>query len=486
MVLGYRSTALSGTGRIAGYPGHVEPETQSNKTETVQPNLPSSVIDLRRRSMTFDRTDTASVAADAGSLSRERRMPLVGRIRLQLGGAVVMALLAPLLLRWPMASLKLEFISSSMILPSLVAAVIAITGGFWLNRQITVYPGVSDTAYLLPSLATTFGFMALVLFFLRIDYSRYIILTSFVASLSWLYIACYIRSRHAVPVLAVVPGGSTKQIAHIKGANWLMLKSQRVALKGVEGVVADLHADLPEAWQRYIAKCILAGIPVYDVKNIVESLTGRVEVEHLSENSFGSVLPSNLYLRLKRGIDLILALLLFPPFSLVIIAVAVAIKLDSPGPIFYSQKRMGYRARIFSIYKLRSMVPEHSMDQHFTSDGDARITRVGHLLRKYRIDELPQILNVLRGDMSWFGPRPEAVELADWYSKEIPFYIYRHAVRPGLSGWAQVNQGNVANIDAASLKLQYDFFYIKNFSPVLDLVILMKTFKTILTGFGSK
>jgi lipopolysaccharide/colanic/teichoic acid biosynthesis glycosyltransferase len=198
------------------------------------------------------------------------------------------------------------------------------------------------------------------------------------------------------------------------------------------------------------------------------------------------VLPSNLYLRLKRGIDLILALLLFPPFSLVIIAVAVAIKLDSPGPIFYSQKRMGYRARIFSIYKLRSMVPEHSMDQHFTSDGDARITRVGHLLRKYRIDELPQILNVLRGDMSWFGPRPEAVELADWYSKEIPFYIYRHAVRPGLSGWAQVNQGNVANIDAATLKLQYDFFYIKNFSPVLDLVILMKTFKTILTGFGSK
>ena len=123
---------------------------------------------------------------------------------------------------------------------------------------------------------------------------------------------------------------------------------------------------------------------------------------------------------------------------------------------------------------------------HFTKAGDARITRVGHFLRKYRVDELPQIFNILKGDMSWLGPRPEAVELADWYSTEIPFYIYRHAVRPGISGWAQVNQGNVAEVDAATLKLQYDFYYIKNFSPLLDLLIVIRTVGTILTGFGSR
>jgi lipopolysaccharide/colanic/teichoic acid biosynthesis glycosyltransferase len=123
---------------------------------------------------------------------------------------------------------------------------------------------------------------------------------------------------------------------------------------------------------------------------------------------------------------------------------------------------------------------------HFTEENDPRITRVGRFIRKYRIDELPQIWNIIRGDMSWIGPRPEAKELAEWYATEIPFYIYRHAVRPGISGWAQVNQGNVAKVDAATVKLQYDFFYIKNFSPWLDLLIFVRTLRTIATGFGSR
>jgi len=436
--------------------------------------------------MTFDRTDTASFAEDAGALAREKRKPLVGRIRFQLGGALSLGILVPLLLRWPIFGLGLETITSSMVLPSFVAVVVGILGGFWLNRQIAVHPGVGYTAYLLPSLAGSFGFAILALFFLRIEYSRLIILTGFIASVGWLYLAYYIRSRHALPLLAIVPGGDTERINQTPGAQWLLLRTQRIELAGVEGVVADLHADLPEIWERFIAKCILAGIPVYDVKNVVESLTGRVEVTHLSENSFGSVLPSNLYLRLKRGIDVLLAVILFPFFSAVILAAAALIKLDSPGPVFYSQPRMGFRARIFNIHKLRSMRPETVPGQQFTAKDDPRVTRVGHYLRKYRIDEMPQIVNILKGDMSWFGPRPEAVDLADWYSMEIPFYIYRHTVRPGLTGWAQVNQGNVAEIDAATLKLQYDFFYIKNFSPVLDFIILMRTIRTILTGFGSR
>jgi lipopolysaccharide/colanic/teichoic acid biosynthesis glycosyltransferase len=121
-----------------------------------------------------------------------------------------------------------------------------------------------------------------------------------------------------------------------------------------------------------------------------------------------------------------------------------------------------------------------------TGAGDDRITRIGGLLRYLRIDELPQIINILKGEMSWIGPRPEALVLSSWYVGEIPFYRYRHVVRPGISGWAQVNQGHVADVGEVHQKLQYDFFYIKYFSPWLDLLILFRTVKTMATGYGSK
>jgi lipopolysaccharide/colanic/teichoic acid biosynthesis glycosyltransferase len=121
-----------------------------------------------------------------------------------------------------------------------------------------------------------------------------------------------------------------------------------------------------------------------------------------------------------------------------------------------------------------------------TGDGDERITRVGRILRKFRLDELPQIFNIMKGEMSWIGPRPEAEVLSRWYQSEIPFYRYRHVVKPGISGWAQVNQGHVADVEQVHRKLQYDFYYIKYFSPWLDLLILLRTIKTILTGFGSR
>ncbi|HXG99935.1 MAG TPA: sugar transferase, partial [Sphingomicrobium sp.] len=133
---------------------------------------------------------------------------------------------------------------------------------------------------------------------------------------------------------------------------------------------------------------------------------------------------------------------------------------------------------------------DHARDDErsaaMTGDGDDRITRLGAFLRRSRIDELPQIFNILKGEMSWIGPRPEAAVLSSWYTGEIPFYRYRHVVRPGISGWAQVNQGHVAHVDEVHEKLQFDFYYIKYFSPWLDTLILFRTIKTILTGFGSR
>jgi len=141
------------------------------------------------------------------------------------------------------------------------------------------------------------------------------------------------------------------------------------------------------------------------------------------------------------------------------------------------------------MLKFRTMAHREaggSIDDVITSDGDARITRVGVRLRRSRLDELPQIFNILAGQMSWIGPRPEAEVLSAYYTGQIPFYRYRHVVRPGISGWAQVNQGHVASVDEVDDKLKYDFYYVKYFSAWLDLLIVFRTIRTMTTGFGSR
>jgi lipopolysaccharide/colanic/teichoic acid biosynthesis glycosyltransferase len=160
--------------------------------------------------------------------------------------------------------------------------------------------------------------------------------------------------------------------------------------------------------------------------------------------------------------------------------------------VFFRQIRRGYRGRIFHVLKFRTMrhdAPEPgdcARSSAITRTRDPRITRIGQVLRRTRIDELPQIWNVLRGEMSWIGPRPEAIALSEWYMTELPFYTYRHIVRPGITGWAQDNQGHVADLDAVHEKLHFDFFYIKNFSGWLDLLILWRTIGIVFSGFGAK
>jgi len=235
----------------------------------------------------------------------------------------------------------------------------------------------------------------------------------------------------------------------------------------------------------------LAGHPVYHMKQIEESLTGRVEIEHLSENSFGSLLPNHGYLKVKRGLDLLAALIALPLLIVPLTICAFWIKLDSPGPVFFRQKRRGHRGQVFQVLKFRTMASGSSADEDFreaaiTQPDDSRITRAGRFLRRTRIDELPQIWNILKGEMSWIGPRPEALPLSDWYATELPFYSYRHVLRPGVTGWAQVNQGHVADLESVFVKLHYDFYYIKHFSAWLDLLILCKTINIVFLGQGSK
>lgn len=368
-----------------------------------------------------------------------------------------------------------------------VAFVIAI----YLFRRVVSFPGVGIVGHVLPAVAAGYGLVLSAYFGLRLDYSRLVFGISFLGALLFFFVvSSYLRNRKGQRFY-VVPSASTTVVPIIPHIEWIMLREPVVPADPSAVLIADLRAELGSEWERLIADTAVAGHPVYHIKQVQESLTGRVEIEHLSENSFGSLIPNLSYRKLKRIADLIAGLILLPVLLLPFAIVALAIRLESPGPIFFRQKRRGYRGGVFEVVKFRTMShgasPEgDGKELAITRAGDVRITRVGRFLRRSRIDELPQIWNIIKGEMSWIGPRPEALPLSAWYESELPFYTYRHIVRPGITGWAQVNQGHVTDLESVYEKLHYDFYYIKNFSAWLDLLILGKTIRTVFTGQGAK
>ncbi|MER8950800.1 sugar transferase [Mesorhizobium sp. M0959] len=415
------------------------------------------------------------------------RRHLLLRMRFQLLGGLTFAILLPALIR---LSFDQEVIRSPNLQVTIFAAFIAHTTGYFFYKRIGNFPGVAAAGYILPTFALTYGLVFATIFFFRFDYSRFQAAASFIQSTLWYFGLSLATRRLDAHRLAIIPGGDVNRLESIPGVNWHRIHSPNTVVEYATGVVADLRADLSDEWERYIADRALSGTPVYHVKQISESLTGRVEIEHLSENTLGSLNPNQAYLKIKQAIDWASALFVLVVFSPLLLFVAIAIKSDSPGPALFRQKRTGYRGHPYEVYKFRTMkLSDTSVDEKeaaITKVGDARITRLGQFLRKSRIDELPQAFNILRGEMSWIGPRPEALVLSKWYEAELPFYRYRHIVRPGITGWAQVNQGHVAAVDDVLEKLHYDFYYIKNFSPWLDVLIVFRTIRTMLTGFGAR
>ncbi|MDI7274348.1 MAG: sugar transferase [Anaerolineae bacterium] len=236
--------------------------------------------------------------------------------------------------------------------------------------------------------------------------------------------------------------------------------------------------------------CLELGVEIAPMAVLYEELTGRVPVEHVG-GSWYVAMPiqppaaGSLFPVVRRLWDIGLAGLGLTLLGLALPVIALAIYLDSPGPIFYTQERVGKGGRIFRAYKFRSMVPDaERVGPAWAQENDGRVTRVGAILRKAHIDEFPQFLNILKGDMSAVGPRPERPEFVEELAREIPFYRIRHAVKPGMAGWALVHQGYAASKEEALLKLQYDLYYIKHQSLWLDLVILMRTIVDTVTLKG--
>jgi len=263
-----------------------------------------------------------------------------------------------------------------------------------------------------------------------------------------------------------------------------------VAREKIDRVVLSLKERRGGTPVRELLNLKLAGIRVEDVHSCFERLSGRITLEHLSPSWLilsDGFKKSSLVLAAKRTMDILVSAILLLLVSPLLPFIAIAIYLESGLPILFRQTRMGYRGREFQLLKFRSMIQDAEKNgPQWAVQQDSRVTRVGRFLRKTRLDEVPQLFNVFRGEMSLVGPRPERPVFCEMLSEKIPYFNLRHSVRPGLTGWAQVRFRYSANLEDAKGKLELDLFYLKNLSLFVDAAILFETVKVVLLRRGAQ
>lgn len=412
-------------------------------------------------------------------------------IRILIGWLLV-CLLPAVVLFW-------EFITNDNILATQINSVIASSIALLLSLigldRLTQFPGQKSMVTVLPTLLASGLIVGLILFIFRVPYSVYYLSLSAVLGLLFCFISqIYLRAVTQVTI-GYVPIGRCQSLLDIEGVCWVELtpcfepaNNQRLPFHAVVADLAD--KGLSAEWEQLLAETALQGTPVYNVLQVRESLTGRLPIKHLYENNLGSLLPSQSYLLTKHLLDTLVILITAPIVIPLALLIAMIIKWQnrySNVSILFVQQRTGQGGKVFTMYKFRSMIANAEISgAQMASKNDMRVTKFGHFIRKTRIDELPQFFNVLKGEMSLIGPRPEQPTFVNQFNENIPFYRYRHIVKPGISGWAQVMQGYASDEDETKIKLEHDFFYIKNFSLTLDLLIVIKTIQTMVTGFGAR
>lgn len=305
--------------------------------------------------------------------------------------------------------------------------------------------------------------------------------------------------RHLLEVLRAVPGNGFLPVGFVDD-------DEKKIGKVVDGLtVMGNSSELPALLQQHQVPLLVLAITqeksstliknliqlswsdcqLMDMPAMYEILTKKLPTEHILEKwifEWNINSAKVYYLRIKRLIDLVLASFFFLLTLPLMVLASLLIKIGDNGPIFYAQERIGQKGRSFRIIKFRTMIPDADRSGPcWTENNDPRITKIGRFIRKFRLDELPQLVNILRGEMSFIGPRPLAY---DKYMDEIRFYKYRNLVKPGLTGWAQVMYKEGLTLDSTPEKLKYDLYYIKNIGFLLDLAILLKTFRIVLFGRG--
>lgn len=259
----------------------------------------------------------------------------------------------------------------------------------------------------------------------------------------------------------------------------------------IESIIVALDEKRGILPYKELLQCKLKGMKIIDGESMYERISGKLMVEKLNPSflifSDGFV-KSNVSTAIKKSTDLLLASIMLVLFSPIMLLVALAIKLDSSGPVFFSQERVGKFGKLYSLHKFRSMRAdaEDGTGPVWAAEDDPRITRVGRVIRRVRIDEFPQLWNVLKGEMSFVGPRPERLAFVEKLKKKIPYYNERLTVEPGITGWAQIKYPYGASEKDALEKLKYDLYYIKNRSLIMDFIIMFHTAKAVVLGRGAR
>ncbi len=287
------------------------------------------------------------------------------------------------------------------------------------------------------------------------------------------------------------PGKQSQVIGGLPviGTRWDL--ASLVKTKDISEVILAITYNMHPELFRALMDCQEQGVQITPMPLLYEEITGKVPVEHIGD-SWQLALPLDhpstrgFFPLFKRTVDLSIATIGLTVFTILLPLVALALYIDSPGPIFYTQERMGKGRKVFRLIKLRSMIPNAEKEgvAVWAKRGDPRITRVGRFIRLTRLDELPQFINVLKGEMSIVGPRPERPEFVAELEERIPFYRVRHSVKPGMAGWGLVRYGYADSIEDAMEKVQYDLYYIKHKSIYLDLLILAKTIGAMISFKG--
>ncbi|MBK9135241.1 MAG: TIGR03013 family PEP-CTERM/XrtA system glycosyltransferase [Betaproteobacteria bacterium] len=295
-------------------------------------------------------------------------------------------------------------------------------------------------------------------------------------------------------IVGYMPGPNESEVA-VPAADLLTSRgslTETAICLGVDEIVVALTERRAGGMPlRQLLDCKLSGIKVCDLNTHFEKTLGQIRIDYLSASwlIFGDGFNQGaLRTFVKRVFDIVCATLLFLVAAPIMAVTALLIRLESRGPVFYRQERVGLNGRPFLVTKFRSMRTDAEKDgkPRWAAANDDRITRVGRVIRRLRIDELPQIFNVLKGDMSLVGPRPERPYFVEQLTQKIPFYAVRHSVKPGVTGWAQVRYAYGATVEDSQEKLQFDLYYVKNHTLFLDLVVLLETIGVVLTGKGAR
>ena len=360
-------------------------------------------------------------------------------------------------------------------------------------------PATEGSIWIVFSTAAVFGILLAFFGVTHALYSRAVLILAFLAESAWLILGVELLIRGRTLRLGVCEPAVLDLLSAARHAIESPVNRMRAELVSsndldelaqLDGVVIDRYSTKDESLRRLISALKLGGVRIYSADHVHELLTGRLSLQQTEDSFLDDSSGKVLYGLLKRGLDLagatVLLVIAIVPMGLI----AAAIRSTSPGPALFRQTRVGVHGRQFEMLKFRTMYvranERDSIEPESTDESAGRVTPLGQLLRKFRFDELPQLINVLQGTMSLIGPRPEWTATAGAFFEDIAHYPYRHLVRPGITGWAQVNQGHVSELADARIKLEFDLYYVKHLSFPLDLVIGIRTVRTVLTGFGAR